>query len=145
MGRYIDWPDVVDRYQTIASVGDTKEVGSAYIQYAEAEVDARLACAYTVPFSNNNLTAKDLAIDITFLKVSRTRDKTYDKVKVSVDERIKMLITNKAKMVDLSGTIISASVGRHADVSDAIPVYTDVGCGSPRQEGDIIWTSSENY
>src|SRR5262245_55008262 len=62
-GRYINWDDIVNRFTGFANVADAVKAASHYVCYAEAEVDARLAPKYTPPFSNNNMTVRDLAID----------------------------------------------------------------------------------
>ena len=141
MGRYVEWSDVVDRYSLLDSLGGAAEVGSTYIQYCEAMVDGKLACLFTPPFSNNNLTVKDLVIDEVFLKASRTRDKTYDKVNESLMERYKGLLGGDSKMVDLAGTILSSGTVGCQDTSGATPIYGEVGSGD-RWEGDIKWSGS---
>lgn len=68
MARYIKWNDIVSRYKRIADVVGDVEAEDNYIRYAEAYVDGVLAPAFTIPFSNNNATVKDLCIDVAFAK-----------------------------------------------------------------------------
>jgi len=74
MGRYITWDDVVNRYRKFADIADAPEAQESFIQYAEAYIDAALAPAYTIPFSSNNATVRDLCIDTTFAKAIRFKD-----------------------------------------------------------------------
>ncbi len=74
MGRYIKWDDVVNRYKKFGDIVDSQESQETYIQYAESYVDAGLAKAYTIPFSNNNVTVRDLSIDTTFAKALMFKD-----------------------------------------------------------------------
>ena len=105
MGRYIEWDDVVKRYNDLAQVGDSNLVDGTYIQYAEFEVDARLATLYSVPFSSNNATVKDLSIDLAYLKAAPTRSANYKRIKEWVDERFKMLCGGKMSMITDSGDV----------------------------------------
>jgi len=63
------------------------------VPFAIAELHARLAPGFTVPFSDNNMTAKDLAIDLTFAKVYRFKDiEKADAVMTYVGAQIDMLL-----------------------------------------------------
>ena len=110
MGRYIDWSDVTKRYRGIGKDLDSTEVGSAYIPYAEAEVDGRLASKYTVPFSNNNLTAKDLAIDIVYLKAGNLKVEETEKLQTMIDAKFERLLSSNEVMLTTSGDVINQGV-----------------------------------
>ena len=102
MGRYIDWSDLVGRYPQINKLGGAEAVGSNYIDYGEAEVDARLASCYAVPFdtgSSTPMTVKDLAIDFTFLKATFGREKSWDRMKKALEERVKMICEGKIQII----------------------------------------------
>jgi phage gp36-like protein len=120
MGRYINWEDLVGRYSQINKIGGAESVGSNYIQYAEAEVDARLACCYTVPFSGTPVTIKDLCIDVALLKATFGREKSWDRMKTYVDDRFKMICSGQIQVAYEDGSIIS-------------------------QVGGTIWGSNEDY
>lgn len=108
---YIGWDDVMLRYPSIADVGGSKEVGSAHIQYAENELNGRLAPKFTIPFSSNNQTAKDLSIEMTYLRIGNFNTKEREALKTSIDERIVRLLDGDENMVDDTGNTIQQSVG----------------------------------
>ena len=106
MGRYINWADVVGRYSQINKLGGAEQVGSNFIDYAEAEVDARLACAYTVPFDTSSgapTTVKDLAIDLTFLKATFGKEKSWGRMNTAMDKRIKMICDGEIQIIGADG------------------------------------------
>ena len=70
MTRYIDWSDVAARHPSIGVDFDATQVNSTHIPYIETQVDGLLAPAFTVPFSNNNLTVKDLCIELTYIRMA---------------------------------------------------------------------------
>lgn len=123
MGRYANWDDVTDRYTVIASKGSASDVDNTYIAMAEAELESRLGKVFSVPFDSDNLVAKDITIDIAFLKASVARDKTYDKIKTSVDQRIKDLLLGKSVMVTTSGTAISSNLVPGSNTGQYHPVF----------------------
>jgi len=122
VSKYANWADVTARYNNISEIGGAKSVDSHYIIYAEAQIEGALASSYTVPFSSNNLTVKDLVIDLTYGKAIAFRDtKKAKAINDSVEHRIKMLKSGSMSMVTNSGDILSSS-----------------GQGT-------IWSSTENY
>lgn len=112
MARYIKWDDVVARYPD-AGAKDANELKDHYINYAEAEINGRLSNAFTVPFSDNNLTVKELAIDLSYAKSLRGRNEKFSKpVRDGVDERIKRLLDGSEVMITTSGDAVVASVAQ---------------------------------
>lgn len=107
MGRYINWDDVVDRYPEVNTLGGADEIGSAYIAYAETFVDGMLASHFTPPFSDNNLTVKDLAIDCVFFRAARFKNENATEVKSDFFSKIKMLKGGDLSMVTDSGDVIA--------------------------------------
>jgi hypothetical protein len=104
MGRYIQWDDIIQRYPNVAAKGGSNQVGSAYLDYAETELEGRLAGAYTIPFSSNNLTIKDLSIDMVYAKSIMYTDTKKAKVILDyLDKRIGELIDGTATMITTSG------------------------------------------
>ena len=106
MARYVNWDDVVGRYPGIASIGGADQVGSDYIQYAEVEIEGRLAERYTVPFSDNNLTIRDLVIDLVYVKAGNLSVEDYEQMADRLDKRIERLLEGREAMVTTSGDII---------------------------------------
>lgn len=122
MGRYIKWNHVQERYPDIEDVGDAQEVGRAFLEPAEFELDAKLSSRFSVPFSSNNETAKDLAIDMTYLKASPTRSKNWERIKKYVDERIMMLTKGQMGMITTSIDLISGDRLRPISTTSGDPV-----------------------
>lgn len=92
MGRYIDWADVTGRYPDAAKIAGAEAIGSYWLNYAEAEVDARLAPRFTTPFSSAPDMVKDVAIDLTYYRLTM-RQKGAEVIKGYVDERINGMIS----------------------------------------------------
>lgn len=124
MSRYITFADVTLRYPAILKVGSESTVGSAYIGYVENEIDGMLASHFTVPFSSNNMTVKDLAIDLTYIKAGNF---TFEQAKEMLDdfmEKIKALKNGEHSMLTDSGDVIT-TVGDTAwsNTMDYTPVF----------------------
>ncbi len=125
MGRYIGWDHLAGRYSQVVGFADAEEVGSNYITYGEAEVDARLAKAFDVPFASGSSypTVRDLAIDFSYLRMSLGKDKTRSALRKELDGKIIDLCEGRLEIVDDSGEVI----GRGGLI------------------GGTIWSSTENY
>jgi len=105
----IDWSDVNRRYPETLKLADATQADSSWVPFAVAELHARLAHGFTVPFSDNNMTAKDLAIDLTFAKVYRFKDiEKADAVMIYVGAQIDMLLSGKQQMITTSGDTLIA-------------------------------------
>lgn len=131
MGRYIEWDDVVKRYPTVSKLGGAEVVGLDHVPYAEAEVDARLSPAFTVPFSSNNQTARDLSIDLTYLRANPLRDPEKNApVQERVDNLIAALLEGRMAMVTTSGDVIQpALVGGVSPWSNTMNYHPTFGAG----------------
>lgn len=109
MGRYIKWHDVVGRHRMFADIVQEGEAETNYIAYAENYIDAALSKAWTTPFSSNNLTAMDLAIDVAFAKTQQFNDpKKYESIMTHVGSMIGALNDGSFNMVTSSGDAISS-------------------------------------
>ncbi len=124
MSDLINWKNVVDRYPEIERVGGASEVGSLYIEYAERELESYLAGYYTVPFSDNNLTAKDLSIDLTYLRLANLKSEARKEFRDEVMERIEKLKLGNASMMTSSGDQLQ-SVGEvvYSNTKDYHPIF----------------------
>lgn len=122
MGRYCTAEQVAGRYRKVSDVRSyPAAVESWFIAFAEARLDSRLAETFTVPFSSNNVTAQDLAIDLTYQTIIQYDDtKKADLIEGSVNKRIDDLILGKAPMVLADGTTITS-------------------------EGNDSWSNTEDY
>lgn len=98
----ITWDDVITRYGDIARNGDAVAISSHYLLYAENELNSRLAPYYTTPFSSNNITAIDLAIDLAYYRLARPSENAL-KVYEDAEMRIGRLIKGEEAMIDSSG------------------------------------------
>jgi hypothetical protein len=107
MGRYASYEEVIIRYPVLKTWGKNQgEIEADLITNAEAELDARLAQTFTVPFSAGHQTIKDITIDLCYLKMLRTRDaEKYAEVNSSIMGFIQDLIDGKAFIITASGYI----------------------------------------
>lgn len=110
MGRYVNSSDLFTRYPELIRVNSTTAIESAYVLYAENELDGMMASHFTVPFSSNNITAKDLANDLTYLKANNFKSEDRKSFRDEIMERIKRLKDGAERMVLSDGTTID-SVG----------------------------------
>ena len=108
MIRYIQWDDVINRYPALETLQGADEMSSAYIVYAEAFTDGMLAGHYTVPFSDNNVIVRDLAIDMTYWRATRFKLDDAADVASAYFETVSKLVDGTLTMVDDTGTIIPA-------------------------------------
>lgn len=112
MPPLIDWSDVNERYPETLKLADATQADSSWVPFAISELYARLATGFAVPFSSNNMTAKDLAIDLTFAKVYRFKDvEKADAVMVYVGAQIDMLLEGKMQMITTSADVLVANGG----------------------------------
>lgn len=105
MGRYIDWEDVIDRYPSLNTIGGADETSSTYIVYGEAYIDAQLSNMYTVPFSNNNMTVRDLVIDYVYWRAGRFKLEDASAVQSAFFQTIAMIKKGQMAMIDADGSI----------------------------------------
>jgi len=111
MSRYIDYSDVIGRYPKATDVGSASNVESTYIRYSEAWADGALSAAFTAPFSDNNLTVKDLCIDHTYMKIIEFKDtKKSNSIQKSLDARVKALLEGSSQMTLEDGTVLGQNV-----------------------------------
>lgn len=119
----IVWSDALLRYPELAKLPDVNSASTfAMVRLGEGYVSGRLASKYTVPFSNNNVTAQDLVIDAIFVQQHLSRQPEKAKtIKEYLDERIAALLDGSANMITTSGSIAGTLVG------------------------EAIWSSTQNY
>lgn len=119
----VDNEDVLNRWPDLASVGGAEIVTSAHIYYAEAEVNAYFANTFTVPFSDNNITAKDFVIDLTYVRAGNL--KTGDnEMREAIYKRMADIRDGKASMILVGGTVIKADdTTAWSNTMDYSPVF----------------------
>lgn len=129
--RYIDWSNVTNRYRDVANAVDAVDGQESYIAGAEAEVDARLAQKYTVPFTNTPTLApdliKDLSIDLTYYKIWLGKKPNED-LKEYIDERFKGLLDGTLTLVSSGGVVVDQLSFAWSDRSD---YHTSFGVDDP--------------
>lgn len=112
MPPLIDWSDITRRYPETAKFAEATQVDSSWVPFAIAELHARLSPGFTVPFSDNNMTAKDLAIDLTYAKMYRFKDvEKADSVMTYVGAQIDMLLVGRLQMITTSAGTLAATGG----------------------------------
>ena len=137
MGRYIDWDDVVLRYPSIDNIGGAAEVGSAWIGSIENQIDGMLSKSYSIPFSSNNETVKDLAIELTYIRVGNLKVEEADSMKTNFMDRIERIINGREGLVSSDGSIVGM-VGDTiwSSTKDYHPIF-DIGC-------DVDWVTDSS-
>jgi hypothetical protein len=118
---YATYSDFNARYATRLTEA---EVNSHVLPYASWRLEALLAPAFTVPFSDNNLTARDLTIDLAYLLVlQRSKEpKERQALEQAVLARVQGLSQGREAMVTTSGGALYAA---------------------PQQE--VVWSSTGRY
>lgn len=120
----IAWTDVLARYNELSTLPNVTSTGvqATLISYAEASVHGKLGSRFAVPFSSNNITAKDLMVDALYVQNQLTRQPEKAKTLAeNLDARIKLLLTGQADMIDSNGALAATMVG------------------------DTIWSSTQDY
>lgn len=120
--------EITARYPELAKLptAASPEVQTRLVQYAEAHVHGRLAQAFSIPFSLNNLTAKDLVIDTVYVQNIRTKvpgkGKTLDAI---LEEKFVQLCNGQMNMVSVAGTIVQQPTGDpvYSNTSGYHPVF----------------------
>jgi len=121
----IDWADINRRYPETLKHADATQADSSWVPFAIAELEGRLSRGFTVPFSTNNMTAKDLAIDLTFARLYRYKDNEKAAAVTSyVSGQIDMLLNGSMKMMTTSGETLQTVGGTVYSTTDAYhPVH----------------------
>lgn len=123
MGRYVTFQDVQDRYAITLDEG-ALSVESTYIYYAENELDSLLAPYFTVPFSSDNATAKDLAIDLTYFRISNFKVTERKEFKEMIMERIQRIIEGTEKMITGGDPLASVGNTVYSTTMDYLPAFS---------------------
>lgn len=108
MGRYIEWDDIIDRYPELNTVYGADEMAPTFINYAETFVDGMLASHFTPPFSNNNMTVRDLSIDNVYYRAGKFKLDNAAQVWSDMLVHVEMLKNGDAQMITDSGELISS-------------------------------------
>lgn len=104
MGRYITSSEFFARYSQIKDYG-ANHVESHFILYAENQLDSMLSNYFTTPFSSDNLTAKDLSMELTYIRSADLKFADREKREEHFMKKIKALINGETSMVSSSGVL----------------------------------------
>lgn len=105
---------------------DESEVSSYWLVHGALRVNEQLGCAFTIPFSSNNLTAKDLSIHYAALGIlKRTRNQTDSQ---ELGDYLRSRITD----------ILSGGCGMITTSGEALAPDKDNGLNS-------AWSTNQNY
>lgn len=132
MGKYIDWADVTYRYKRFADIKDSNEAGDEVIPYAENYIEVGLASKFSVPFSSNNTTVKDLCIDAAMAKVLMFKDTEkaemmlghVNSIMFGLREGMLSMLTDSGDVIALAGepvyskTMNNAPIFGHGDIEE---------------------------
>lgn len=113
---YATYSEYIARYP---NDNEVSEVNST-IFFASARVDGELGSVFTIPFSSNNITAKDLTIDQTeliLLQRSKSPKDDWIDLKECIQERYSDLRNNKEAMITTSGEIIQGDLAGNLPAS----------------------------
>lgn len=118
----INWDDVVGLFPQAGRGKGSDEVNSFHLAYAEAELNGALAGRFTTPFSSNNVTARELAINLTMTRLGQLKDKDAAALRKETLERI----------------------DRIRDGREAMMILVD-GTLTPTYAGTVAWSSTKDY
>lgn len=104
----ITWEDVVAKYPEIEQGGvtDATKINSLHIPFAEARLTAALGTQFGTPFTRSNLTAIDIAVDLTYVRVGWNKLDKAQKVKDDVEAQIAALQRGDSAMAMVDGTLL---------------------------------------
>lgn len=138
MGRYIKPEDLYRRYSQTSGTNPAV-VDSHYIYYAENYIDELLGPYFTVPFSSDNVTAKDLALEYTYILSADLKFEDREKREAHWLKRIDRLIDGKSGMQVTSATMYAVNGTIYNSTENYHPVF---GMGDPE---DYFVDSSQVY
>jgi hypothetical protein len=105
---YATYSDFSARYATRLGAD---EVTSHYLPYAAARLEGLLGPYFAVPFSSDNLTARDLTIDLAYLLLLQRSREPGDArpLAAAVGARLEALAAGREAMIAGSGTALFAA------------------------------------
>lgn len=134
---YVTYSDCVARYPALKQWHDENEtmVNSYLIHHAEQEINGRLAPVYTVPFSDNVETVKDLCIDLVYLKGLYSRDyEAAELLEKAFNKRIERILDGKEAIITTTGVILDVDLEGldiWSNTKDYHPVHSMLDADSP--------------
>lgn len=121
---YVTYDEFIIRYPSL-STSSQDNIEDDLLAYAEVEINGRFASHFSVPFSANHPTVKDLTMDLAYYRQIRLKDpEKAEKIRKDVIGRIDDIKAGKEFIYTGSGTL-------EFDGSAAI--------------GVDVWSTVENY
>lgn len=118
----VSYAELTQRHRYFETFSESN-VNSDLLYYAEIEINARLAKAFTVPFSDGHPTVKDLIIDMAYYRGLRLKDPDKaEKMREDIVGRIDSICKGDEYIYTGSGTTIS-----------------------PHESSDTIWSTVKDY
>ena len=142
MGRYVTWSgDVLGRYPKLSRVdSDATRADSYYVAPAEYELDGMLGTRFSTPFSSNNMTARDIVVDLVFLRARSTQDKKESaRLKEAVEDSIEALIAGRKHMITDAGDVLSTAGGAAwSNTKGDTPIFGFGAAEEQRVDPDVL-------
>jgi hypothetical protein len=120
---YATYSDFCARYVTKLTEA---EVSSHLLPYAAARLEGALGPYFAVPFAPDNVTAKDLTLDLAYLLVLQRSKEPRDAAALAaaMEARLAALAQGKAAMVTAGGGLLHAQAAPPAVWAEgAAPVF----------------------
>ena len=118
---YATYSDYAQIYNLTGRI-TVDEVSNHWLPHGALMVNELLGKCFTIPFSSNNETAKDLNIHFAFLGIlERTRNqKDSQELKLHLDKRIENICKGNAPMITTSGEALFPN----ADISNRLDAWS---------------------
>jgi len=122
----VDYSDIAGTYRAVQEAAVTAEdVNSYHILYAQAEVEGVLGSAFTTPFSSNNLTAKDLIIQLTYSRIAPLSADERRNIREDVLGRMQRILDGDEAMYVESGGVMERDTSvAWSTTEDYHPIFT---------------------
>ena len=134
MSSLVDYNFLTGVYPSVGKSGyKAEEVNSFHTPMAQSEIEGLLSTHYTVPFSSNNLTAKDLVSRLCYSRLASLDEEERRAIRTELYERIERLKNGEEQMLTSSGTVLQPNVAGTAwtENEDYHPIFT--------QDDPLMW------
>lgn len=122
---YATYNEIIARYPAAADIGEAS-VNSNFLFFAENEINGLLGRHFTAPFSDNNITVKDLTIELSLIRIyTHTSPSEAKRRRDIFDKKISNLIEGEEVMLLTDGSQITSSVGGtvYSTTSGYTPIF----------------------
>lgn len=106
MNNYVEPNELFGRYPAF-TINSFTNVNSDILFYAAREVEGNLSRAFTVPFSDNHPTVKDLVIEAAWVRYNRMNEpKIGEKLNKQLKERFERIVNGEEQIITTSGDFL---------------------------------------